>query len=66
MLPVPERVVKNLEFVEMNELMPESWLVEKEETSRFTLSLPKRRSGHVTNIMQWLLCFGMIVGVLSQ
>ena len=40
-LPVPERVEKkllNLEFVEMKELLPESWLVEEEETCRFTLS----------------------------
>ena len=68
-LPVPERVEKkllNLEFVEMKELMRESWLVEEEETCRFTLSLPKRRSGPVTDILQWLQCFGTMVGVLSQ
>ena len=68
-LPVPERVEKkllNLEFVEMKELLPESWLVEEEETCRFTQSLPKRRSGPVTDILQWLQCFGTMVGVLSQ
>ena len=64
--PLVVKKLLNLEFVEMKELMPESWLVEEEETSRFTLSLPKRRSGPVTDILQRLQCFGTMVGVLSQ
>ena len=55
-----------LEFVEMRDLMPETWLKEEEESARNTLSLPRRRTAPVTNILQWLQCYAGMVGVLSQ
>ena len=68
-LPVPERLAKkilNLEFVEMRELMPETWLMEEEERSRPTWCLPRQKNAPVTDILQWLQCFAAMVGVLSQ
>ena len=41
-LPTPEwlaKKIQNLEFVEMRELMPETWLMEEEDRSRPTLCL---------------------------
>ena len=69
LLPIPERLTKKilqLEFVEMRELMPETWLRDEEESTRNTLSLPRRRTAPVTDILQWLQCFAGMVGVLSQ
>ena len=63
LLPIPERLE---EFVEMRDLMPETWLREEEESARNTLSLPRRRTAPVTNILQWLQCYAGMVGVLSQ
>ena len=69
LLPIPERLAKKivaLEFVEMRDLMPETWLREEEESVRNMLSLPRRRTAPVTNILQWLQCYAGMVGVLSQ
>jgi hypothetical protein len=69
LLPVPDKLVQKivkLEFVEMRDLMPETWLLEEEESKKTTLSLPHRRSAPVTDILQWLQCFAALVGVLSQ
>ena len=69
LLPIPERLEKKivaLEFVEMRDLMPETWLREEEESASNTLSLPRRRTAPVTNILQWLQCYAGMVGVLSQ
>ena len=69
LIPIPERLSKkilNLEFVEMRDLMPETWMREEEESARNTLCLPRRKSAPVTDILQWLQCFSAMVGVLSQ
>ena len=58
------RKILNLEFVEMRDLMLETWL--KEEDGRNVLALPKCRSPPVTDILQWLQCFSGMVGVLSK
>ena len=67
LLPFPERLAKKiviLEFVEMRDLMPETWLREEEESARNMLFLPRRRTAPV--ILQWLQCYAGMVGVLSQ
>ena len=54
-MPIPERLTKKilqLEFIEMRELMPETWLRDEEESTRNALSLPQRRSAPVTDILQ--------------
>ena len=68
LLPVPDKLAQKivrLEYVEMRELMPETWLKEDEE-ARNTLSWPKRRAAPVTDILQWLTCYAAMVGVLSK
>ena len=67
LLPFLEKLTRkilNLEFVEMRDLMLETWL--KEEDGRNVLALPKRRNPPVTDILQWLQCFSGMVGVLSK
>ena len=69
LLPIPERLTKKifqLEFFEMQELMPETWLRDEEENTRNTLSLPRRRTIPITDILQWLQCFAGMVGILPQ
>lgn len=68
LLSIPEHLTKKilqLEFVEMHELMPETWLRDEENT-RNTLLLPHQRTSSVTDIPQWLQCFTGMVGILSQ
>jgi hypothetical protein len=68
LLPVPDKLVQKivrLEYVEMRELMPETWLKDEEE-GKHTLSWPKRRAAPVTDILQWLTCYTAMVGVLSK
>jgi len=69
LLPVPEKLAQKiirLEFVEMRELMPETWLRDEEETSRNTLAWPRRKVAPVTDILVWLSCYAAMVGVLSR
>ena len=68
LMPVPEKIrrkIVNLEFVEMRDLMPESWLRDDEEVAKNVLSLPRRKSAPMTNILLWVQCFAGIVGVFS-
>ena len=68
LLPVPDKLVQKivrLEYIEMRELMPETWLKEEDEGKQ-TLSWPKRRTTPVTDILQWLQCYAAMVGVLSK
>lgn len=68
LLPVPDKLVQKivrLEFIEMRDLMPETWLRE-EDASNTTLSWPRRRLTPVTDILQWLQCYAALVGVLSR
>ena len=69
LLPVPEKLVQkiiSLEFVEMWELMLETWLWEEEESSKHMITWPKRRSALVMDILQWLQCYAALVGVLLR
>ena len=66
---MPEKLVQKiikLEFVEMRDLMPETWLLDEEESKKATLSLPRHWSAPVTDILQWLQCYAALVGVLSK
>ena len=67
---LPSKLVKkilDLEFVEMTELMPDSWRSEKGEyqcCSSHSHCIPKR--GPVINILLWLECYSSLVAVLSS
>ena len=52
-MPVPERLITTitkLEFIEMRELMPETWMREEEESK--LLAWPRICSAPVTAILQ--------------
>lgn len=55
LVPVPKKTAKilNLEFVEMKDLLPESWREEKEEHGKNIITLPKRKSAPLS-ILQWV------------
>ena len=46
--------------------MIESWLEEECDTQRNILTLPSRRTALVTDILQWVQCYGTLVGVLCR
>ena len=69
LLPIPKHLTKKilqLEFVEMWDLMPETWLWVEEENTRNTLALLRRRTTAVTDILQWVQNFAGMVGILLQ
>ena len=69
LLPVAEKLAQKiirLEFIEMRELMTETWLLDEEEASRNTLAWPRRKAAPVTDILLWLSCYSAMVGVLSR
>ena len=69
LLLVPDKLAQKiirLEFVEMRDLMPETWLREEDEVRRNTLSWPRRRTAPITDILQWLQCYAAMVGVLAR
>ena len=65
-----QRVV-NLEFVEMYELLSESWLgaegsdIEGGGQEKLLALFPKRCRAPVTDVLVWVQCFSAMVGVLS-
>ena len=67
---LPTKLVKkilDLEFVEMAELVPDSWRSEEVDyqcCSSHNSRIPKR--GPVTNILLWVECYSSLVAVLSS
>ena len=65
-LPLPAKLVKrilDLEFVDMVELVPDSWRYQEEEAK--CCHQPKRqRRGPVTDILLWVECYASLVEVL--
>lgn len=52
LLPAPEKLVKKIlkfEFIEMYELLPETWLQDEDESGKGLVGLPHRKSAPVTN-----------------
>lgn len=70
LLPLPAKLVKkitNLEFVDMAELKPESWILEEEEKQPAKCChTPSRRRTPVRDILTWVQCFASYVSVLAQ
>ena len=65
-IPIPPRLSKkilDLEFIEMSELLPDTWNIQEEE--RGCCSRRTTRRGPVTDILVWLECFAALVAVLS-
>ena len=68
-LAIPPKLLKrilNLEFIEMIELVPESWGVESESAASCCHQVrPQPRRGPVTNILLWLECYSSLVAALA-
>ena len=73
-MPLPQRLLNkiiNLEFVEIQELLPEAWLSDGDSDSHFkccggaSASGAKKRHPPVTNIFTWLQGFTSLVSALS-
>ena len=59
MLPLPDSIVAKihkLEFVDMSELRPESWLLDEEADEKSVAALFKSRKKPVTDILIWVQC----------
>ena len=67
LLPLPTKLVKkitNLEFVDMAELKPESWLLDEEDRQQAKCChTPSRRRTPVRDILTWVQCFASYVSV---
>ena len=65
---LPPKLVKrilNLEFVDISELIPESWKLEDEVSSCCQHTRASRR-GPVTDILLWIECYSTLVSVLAS
>lgn len=68
LLPVPAKLqqkIVRLEFIEMRELLPETWQKEEDDDGRRIL-WPKKPTGPITDILQWVQCYAALVGVLAR
>ena len=67
---LPPKVVKrilNLEFMDISELIPESWKFEEEAASSSCCQHPRApRRGPVTDILLWIECYSTLVSVLAS
>ena len=65
---IPPKLVKrilDLEFIEMNELLPEAWGIEAPQPCCQGSRRPSRRAP-VSDIMVWVECFSTLVAVLAS
>ena len=69
--PLPEHIRKkilNLEYVDMADLRPESWLMasDTDNANNSLASLFRRRKQPVTDIAVWVQCYSSLVSVLVE
>ena len=65
--PKLTKKILDLEFVDMTELIPETWRLQEEEETK-CCHQPRRtpRRGPVTDIMLWVECYASLVAVLTS
>ena len=59
MLPLPDSVVakiRKLEFVDMSDLKPESWLLDEEADEKSVAAHFKTKKKPITDILIWIIC----------
>ena len=70
MMPIPQKLINRilkLEFIEMQELLPENWPdFLSEDANKFYATFGKKKAPHVTNILTWVECYSALVSVLSS
>ena len=67
--PLPGKLVQNileLRYIEMSELLPETWLLQQDLPAGQTplLAQFKRQKGPVSDILQWVQCYATLASVL--
>ena len=68
MAPVPRKLAERIwrwEFVEMSEMVAESWSQKVDELSAGGL-MPSRRRRPVTELVPWIQCFTTYTSVMSR
>ena len=66
---LPAKLVKrilDLEYVDMAELVPDSWRFQEEEASKCCHQPKRHRRGPITNILLWVECYTSMVEVLCS
>jgi hypothetical protein len=69
LLLVPDKLVKEIikfEFVEMYELLPETWWRDEDEDGKGLAGLHRKKSAPVTNILRWVQYLAAMVGTLAR
>ena len=67
-LSIPPKLVKRileLEFIDMGELLPDTWQIQDQEDQKCCHQRPGRRRGPILDILLWVECFSTMVSVLS-
>ena len=67
--PLPEKLVRRIldrEYVDMAELVPDSWRFQDEEQNKCCHQNRRLRRGPVTDILLWIKCYAPMVAVLSS
>ena len=68
LFPIPEHIctkIVNLEYVDMAELKPSSWLLNNEDTEKASFPFKKRKEP-VTDILVWVQCYSAMVSILAE
>ena len=68
-LSLPSKLVKkivDLEFIDMAELVPDSWRYQEEEPNKCCHQPKCHRRGPVTDILLWIECYSTLIEVLGS
>ena len=66
--PLPTKLIKrilDLEYIDMVDLIPDSWRLQEEEPSKCCHQSKRQRRGPVTDILLWVECYATMVEVLA-
>ena len=63
--PLPTKKIIDREFIDMGQLLPDSWHVEEEEAMWCCHQLKRRHRGLVTDILLWVECYSTMDEVLA-
>ena len=65
---LPQKLVKRileLEYVDMADIVPDSWRFQEEEPNRCCHQQKRQRQGPVTDILSWVECYSSLIAVLA-
>ena len=68
LIPLPSKLTKricDLQFIDMSELVPDSWRFQDDDQNKCCHQPRRHRRGPVTDILLWVECYSTLVSVLS-